>query len=337
MTHRLWAKTLILSLLGFTTAAASAGESECKDLTTPKVTFVQFKSPNIAAPGATFTIKGKLSLPGRPDADGRCFKSDDGDHSPITKHKPKSGKLPAVLILHGSGGVDSRGDFYEAALNAVGIATLQIDMWEARGVTGLSNRPQLPILTIPDAFSALAFLSARSDIDADRVGVLGFSWGGVVSLAASERLYAGQFGGGAKFAAHVANYPVCYGANNAAILAPFGVAPAQAGTQYRDLTGAPVLIQVGSKDSYDNSAAPCRALAHSVNPSNNDVVEVVEYPGAFHAWDRLMVPVTVPDPFANQGSYLLMGPPVPLVQIVPDVAQAYTSRGRVVQFFRRNL
>ncbi|HEY9107081.1 MAG TPA: hypothetical protein VIN58_10430, partial [Roseateles sp.] len=83
---------------------------------TPDVSFVQFQSPNLTAPGTPLTIQGKLSLPRHGDGHG---------------HR----KLPAVLILHGSAGVDSRGDFYEAALNTAGIATLQIDMWQARGYT----------------------------------------------------------------------------------------------------------------------------------------------------------------------------------------------------------
>ena len=330
MAYRTWLRTLVFTFWAGMAAGAYAEGWECKDRAAPQVTFIQFQSPNIAVPRTMLTIKGKLSIPSR-----NCL---GFDNFPTRKPgQSDNHKLAAVLILHGSGGVDARGDFYEAALNAAGVATLQIDMWEARGVTGLSNRPQLPILTIPDAFSALAFLSAQANIDPDRIGVLGFSWGGVVSLASSERLYAGQFGGGRKFAAHVANYPVCYGANNSAILAAFGVAPAQAGTQYLNLTGAPVLLQVGSKDSYDNSATPCRALAAAVNPGNGDVVEVAEYPGAYHGWDRLMVPVAVPDPFANQGSYLLGTSGVPSVTIAPDVAQAYASRERVLRFFRNHL
>ena len=65
------------------------------------------------------------------------------------------------MIFHGSSGIDARGDFYEASLNAAGVATLQIDMWEARGVTGGATRPAAPILTEPGAFPALAFLAAQ--------------------------------------------------------------------------------------------------------------------------------------------------------------------------------
>lgn len=323
MISRGWLLALVFATLGLSSAASYAGGAECADGALPQISFVQFQSPNIATtPVSQLTMKAKLSLPVNFNPNNPCFNS--------------ARKLPAVLILHGSAGVDSRGDFYEAALNAAGIATLQIDMWEARGVTGLSNRPQLPIFTYPDAFSALAFLSAQPSIDADRIGVLGFSWGGVVSLAASEQLYAGLFGGGRKFSAHVANYPVCYGANNTALVAPFGLSPARAGTQLLNLTGAPVLIQIGSNDDYDNGTAHCLALAQSLNPTNNNVVEVAQYQGAYHAWDRIMIPVTALDPFANEGSYFATGQ-LPTVEIVPDVVKAYASRDRVVRFFGRNL
>src|ERR687897_691620 len=46
------------------------------------------------------------------------------------------GKLPVVLVLHGSAGIDGRGDFHGKALNAAGIGTLAISMF-SRG-----NRPR---------------------------------------------------------------------------------------------------------------------------------------------------------------------------------------------------
>jgi dienelactone hydrolase len=236
------------------------------------------------------------------------------------------------VILHGSAGIDARVNFYADALNAAGVATLDIDMWEARGVTGLANRPRAPILTYPDAFAALRYLTTRPEIDAARIGVIGFSWGGVMSLGAAEQLYAAQFGGGLHFAAHVAHYPVCYGANNAQLVAP--LSPAQAGTQFLNLTGAPVLIQIGSNDDYDNGTQHCNDIAASVNSSGP--VEVNGYDGAYHAWDRLMVPVTALDPFGNEGSILTTGV-VPTVRIVPNVDLAYEARRKAVRFFLRHL
>ena len=223
------------------------------------------------------------------------------------------------MVLHGSSGVDFRGDFYARALNAAGIATFEIDMWEARKITSAAERPPLPIINYPDAFGALSFLSDHPNIDPDRIGVLGFSWGAVISLAAAEELYASQFGDDLRFAAHVAHYPICYAANSGL-----------PGTEFFDLTGAPVLIQIGEEDDYDLGSAPCFALKNSLDPEDQSVVEVISYKGAFHAWDRLEVPITIEDPFSNRG---LGGE----VDIVPDVAQAYKSRNKVVRFFRRHL
>ena len=315
-----WRRALVVaSLFGLAAAGVQAGQPDCGNPGLPRLSFVQFTSPNLATmPPSLLTIKGKLSLPRQSDHHLGCSAANGR-------------KMPAVVILHGSAGIDSRGDFYEEALNAAGIATLQIDMWEARGVGGATPRPAAPILTLPDAYSALAFLAARSDIDAARIGVLGFSWGGVNTLGAAERLYAEWFGGGRRFKAHVAHYPVCYAANAVIRGLP---PPAQLGTQFLNLTGAPVLIQVGSLDGYDNGAAHCRALAQTVNPSN--AVEVVEYPGAQHAFDRLMVPIVVTDRFGNEGSYFATRI-APQVTLAPDVASAYAARERAVRFFRRKL
>jgi dienelactone hydrolase len=203
-------------------------------------------------------------------------------------------------------------------------------------VTGPGNRPPLPILTYPDAFAGLAFLSAHERIDPHRIGVLGFSWGGVMSLASAEQLYADQFGQGLRFAAHVAHYPVCYGVNNEDLFPP-PLTPATAGGQFLNLTGAPVLIQIGTEDDYDNGAGHCLSLVEDLqDPNDRALVEVAVYGGAYHAWDRLQVPVTALDPFADEGSFFSTGI-VPTVEIVPDVPQAYESRRKVVEFFRHNL
>ena len=47
-------------------------------------------------------------------------------------HAPTSGA--GVVILHGSAGMDSRGSMHALDLARVGIATLEIDMWGARGM-----------------------------------------------------------------------------------------------------------------------------------------------------------------------------------------------------------
>lgn len=285
-------------------ATASAHESTgCQ----PAISFVDFPSPDLVR-GGSLTVKGKLTLP------DRCH--------PHSRHH-----VPAVVILHGSAGVDFRGAFYAEALNEAGIATLEIDMWEARGVVGGSNRPPLPMVTYPDAFGALNLLAARPEIDPERIGVLGFSWGGVISMAtATENNQGAKYGyGDVRFKAHVAHYPLCYAYNNPHI--PYSEFGSQAGNP---LTGAPILVQIGKQDGYDESPAPCRQLKAGLPAAEQTKVEVVTYDNAQHGWDRLLVPISVTDPFAHLGRG-------GEVDMAPNVGQAYKARDKVVRFFRRML
>ena len=293
-------------LIFFPASNAYAGDS-CHEHWRPATFFVEFQSLDIEQqPPDPLTVKGKLKLPVRYHRKKRCF-------------LPKK-NLPAVVILHGSAGIDFRGDFYARALNAAGIATFEIDMWEARGISGAAERPPVPLFTYPDSFGALRLLSGHPNIDPNRIGVMGFSWGGVVTLASATELYASQFGGELRFAAHVAHYPVCYANND----------PDIPGSEFGDLTGAPILIQVGEEDDYDDGSGPCFALKDGLELDEQRAVEVKAYEGAFHGWDRLQVPITAEDPFSHLGAG-------GEVEVVPDVDQAYESRIKVVRFFRRHL
>lgn len=77
--------------------SAAAADSRFGPVPDVNISFVQFQSPDLTKPpGTMLTIQGKLSVPrhaARPQDD-----------------RGQRGKLPAVLILHGSAGVDSRGD-----------------------------------------------------------------------------------------------------------------------------------------------------------------------------------------------------------------------------------
>ena len=146
-------------------------------------------------------------------------------------------RVPAVVIVHGSDGVDSRGSLYAADLNDAGIATLEIDMWAARGIRGPEGRPKGVPETLPDAYGAFKLLAAHPAIDPDRIGIMGFSWGGVVSMLTASRIYTERYlGKGARFAAHAPNYPVCSVYNRVP------------GYEMKELTGAPILLQTGTLD-----------------------------------------------------------------------------------------
>ena len=237
-----------------------------------------------------------------------------------TPLNPAAGaKVPAVLICHGSDGVDGRGEFHARALNAVGIATLELDMWAARGTArGAAGRPRSPVETLADAFAALRFLGEQPEIDGARVGIMGFSWGGVVTLLSAASRFADPLRGEAPgFRAHVAHYPVCYA---------YGADPRLALT---DLTGAPILIQTGDADAYDHPDAGAKLTAE-LAARGEAPVRGVTYPGATHGFDRDLPDQTIVDPFAHNGA----GGPV-LMRFDPAAAEA--ARSEAVGFFQATL
>ncbi len=228
--------------------------------------------------------------------------------------------MPAVVIVHGSAGLDSRSASYAAELNKVGIATFEIDMWTPRGPGGgvSGGRPKGVPETLPDAYGAFKLLAANPSIDAKRIGIMGFSWGGVVSMLTATRRYSEQYlGKDAWFAAHAPNYPVCWVYNRVP------------GYEFNGLTGAPVLLQAGELDDYDLPDT-CPKLRQSLGDEDARVITLKVYPGAAHGWDRLEPPLIVEDPYSHMGRG-------GKVTIAPNEAVAAQSRAATVAFFRCKL
>jgi uncharacterized protein len=247
--------------------------------------------------------------------DGRIWHTAGELRAPLAS---VDGARPAVLLVHGSAGVDSRAECYAAALNAAGIVTLEIDLWAARGVNSPLERPKVVAETLPDAFAALDYLTRRHDVDPERIGIMGFSWGGIVSmLSATESgrsIFARQ---GQKFAAHAPLYPVCWTYN----LVP--------GFEFKELTGAPVFIQTGADDLYDDPDS-CARFVEALPDATKKIVTYATYPGATHAWDRREADMVANDPFSHKGT----GGEVPF-RYNAEVARRSTEA--IVEFFSRAL
>lgn len=237
---------------------------------------------------------------------------------PAELRLPPGDQLPAVVVVHGSAGIDSRGRFHIDALNAAGIATLEIDMWTPRGVSGGANRPQGVPETLPDAYGALQFLAQHPRIDAQRIGIMGFSWGGVVTMLTATKPYTDLYMGSTlQFKAHAPLYPVCWVYNQVP------------GYEFAAFTGAPVFLQGGELDTYDLPDT-CPNLEQAVDATAPGVLDVTMYPNATHAFDRNEPEITVNDPIAHLGA----GGEVVFRYNAEAAAQA---RAAVVAFFARTL
>jgi dienelactone hydrolase len=185
-----------------------------------------------------------------------------------------SDRYPAVIVVHTMAGYRDVNEGYAAAqLRKAGFATLTYDSFAARGTTGAAlsgSSGYLPI-GVADAYAALRLLAGEPRIDADRIAIIGFSYGGEVAhLAAFETLRSALDPGPA---AHVAFYP---GGNFGAIAEPGAY------------TGAPVLMLLGAKDDNLPVTKIEGYLAYARAAGTPAPIETVIYPGAYHAW-------TVPD------------------------------------------
>ena len=230
-------------------------------------------------------------------------------------------KRPAVLILHGSGGVDGRGAFYARALQEAGIATLEITMFQS----GCPPKAG-PQATMPHASAALRWLGKQPAIDGKRLGVMGFSWGGVMTVLLSSELVQERLGNDVpKPVAFAPLYPVC------SAIARIVKNPERAcyNAQTR-MSASPMLINVGSNDDYEEGKRPCDALIAMWPAAAREQVTVNYIEGATHAFDYQ----TAERRFYDRLSHAGRGG---MVRIVPSPRDADETRKAVVSFFVKHL
>lgn len=112
----------------------------------------------------------------------------EGEIAGIVVEPAGEGPFPTVLMLHGfASQKDEVGDMYKrlaAALAERGIASLRIDFrgWGESG-GGMENSTVTGM--VEDAATAYAYLLEQPFVDPARIGLVGFSLGGAVSLASA--------------------------------------------------------------------------------------------------------------------------------------------------------
>lgn len=223
------------------------------------------------------------------------------------------GPVPAIVLVHGTTGIDMRGAFYRDAILSAGIAIFEVD-FKSGIYNSAMDRPKIDTF-VPLAFAALKELRKLSAIDPKRIAIMGFSMGGHISLETSMENNVKRWMGDDKgFAAFATFYPVCK---------PFIRELLESQSK---LTGAPMIIFYGTEDAYgEGTGVPelKRFLAWKYNFNLN----TVEYQGATHGFNRNAPAVTYPDPAAIGGKgYMTWN---------PDAANDSVSK--VVAFLRENL
>jgi dienelactone hydrolase len=182
---------------------------------------------------------------------------------------PSAGRVPAMVIAHGSAGVDQRESWWAETLTKLGLATFVVDSFTPRGVrqTATDQSQLSTAANVADALAALRLLGTHPRIDPQRVGVIGFSKGGQVALySALEPFRRAVIDDDARFAAHVALYPYSNDWYTAA-----------------RVTGAPMLLLLGGRDDYTPAEA-CRGYAEWFKAAGGDTTVIV-YPDAYHDFD----------------------------------------------------
>jgi dienelactone hydrolase len=182
---------------------------------------------------------------------------------------------PAVVLVHGSGGVyPELTRFWARLFNEQGIAALVIDIFGPRGVKSTAeDQSQVPFAAdVADAFAALGMLASHPRIDPARVAVMGFSRGGTAVLrSAAQRIVKGSAPPGLRFVAHVAAYSG--GCAGTLSIAPL---PGVFGS-------TPMLFVHGDADDY-TYLSDCRLYAERLAAAGTPT-ELVVLPGARHKFD----------------------------------------------------
>jgi dienelactone hydrolase len=203
------------------------------------------------------------------------FLTGDANGKPVTvagefRIAQGSGRLPVVVLMHGSSGVGATMEAWVHQFNGMGISTFVIDGFSGRGLTTVgTNQALLGRLNfILDIYHSLDILAKHPRVDPERIVLMGFSRGGQAALYASLTRFNKLWNkSGLQFAGYIPFYPDC-------------------STSYAtdtEVAARPIRIFHGTPDDY-NPVASCKAYVSRLQEVKRDVV-LTEYPDSAHAFD----------------------------------------------------
>lgn len=193
----------------------------------------------------------------------------------------ESARRGAVVALHGCGGLyNAKGDLTARhrsgaeLLVAQGFIVLMPDSFGSRGLREICTTPYAQrsvdiAQRRSDALAALDYLANKSDVDADRIALLGWSNGATTALATIDRSFQRHDKAlhQTRFARAIAFYPGC-----------------GAALQQRLKPAAPLLLLLGSEDNW-TPAKPCQHWAESLRGPEQPHIEIEIYADAHHGFD----------------------------------------------------
>jgi dienelactone hydrolase len=224
---------------------------------------------------------------------------------------PKSASItnpvPAMIILHGSGGLrEDREYMYAQLFNDMGIAAFVLDYYIPRGVTEKHTYLQKTLTTsetdiIVDAYNALRIIGTHPLINANKIGVTGYSYGGMATRytldARIKSILAPDLTG---FVAHADFYGPCH--------------QTLGGSQF---TNGAYLAVFGDSDNSVNPAQ-CQVV-HQILRDAGVPTQTVMLSGVGHAWENQIERKEYDYPYINNctmsfapdtGKPLINGQPV---------------------------
>ena len=229
------------------------------------------------------------AIPSLTLSDQQFLSGDAGAGKPVTvagefRIAQGSGRLPVVVMMHGSSGVSPANEAWVHQFNAMGISTFVIDGFSGRGLTTVSTNQALlgRLNFILDIYRSLDILAKHPRVDPDRIVLMGFSRGGQAALYASlDRFNKLWNKSGIQFAGYIPFYPDC-------------------STTYltdTEVADRPIRIFHGAPDDY-NPVASCKAYVARLKEAKRDVA-LTEYPDSQHAFDAGLLGVSTVAVSAN--------------------------------------
>jgi dienelactone hydrolase len=158
---------------------------------------------------STFTPTGHTNL-----LLGSGSRSEIKADAMLTLPNSTQGRQPVIVIVPGAGGqVEEHLAFWRSRILAAGIGVVAVDPLRIRNLAPDQSERLTLAADLVDTLRLLKALTAHPLVDRDRIGILGFSRGGLIAWdSQAEAFTTAALGAssGVRFVAHAALYPPCH-------------------------------------------------------------------------------------------------------------------------------